>query len=51
MVVSTLVAVAGLGVTGCSIERWCEEDATDRPVADTYCEAGIPGYEWEPDVD
>lgn len=27
--------------------RWCEHDATDRVVSDSYCRAGHPGYEWE----
>lgn len=45
------LAVAGVGLTGCSQDRWCEYDATDTKVADSYCEKGTPGYEWEPDSD
>jgi hypothetical protein len=45
------LAVAGMGLTACSSDRWCEFDATDTKVADRYCEQGVPGYEWEPDSD
>lgn len=48
--ITTLLAVTGTGLAGCS-SRWCEEDATDRRVADSYCEKGTAGYEWEPDGD
>ncbi|ROO90875.1 hypothetical protein EDD29_8616 [Actinocorallia herbida] len=44
------LAVAGLGLTACSGgDRWCEHDATDQVVADSYCEKNTPGYEWEDD--
>lgn len=45
------VVIAGAGLTGCSQDRWCELDATDTKVADSYCEKGTPGYEWESDGD
>lgn len=45
------LAIAATGLTACSQDRWCEHDATDQKVADSYCEKGIPGYEWEPDSD
>lgn len=45
------ISLAGLGVTACGDTRWCEEDQTDIKVADSYCENGTPGYEWEPDSD
>lgn len=49
MVLSVMVlAVAGLGLTACGgSDRWCEFDATDTVVADSYCERNTPGYEWE----
>lgn len=28
-------------------QRWCEFDSTDQVVADSFCKAGAPGYEWE----
>ncbi|MEW2359164.1 hypothetical protein [Spirillospora sp. NPDC029432] len=43
------VLVAGLGMTACGESRHCEHDATDRVVADSYCEKNTPGYEWESD--
>lgn len=46
-----IVLAAGLGTVACGKSRWCEFDATDTKVADSYCEKGIPGYEWEPDSD
>lgn len=46
-----IVLAAGLGSAACSSDRWCEFDATDTKVADSYCEKGTPGYEWEPDSD
>ncbi|MGW5386449.1 hypothetical protein [Nocardia sp. NPDC003963] len=49
IVVITLAA--GLGSAACGSKRWCEFDATDTEVADSYCEKGTPGYEWEPDSD
>jgi uncharacterized lipoprotein len=48
---TTLLAVTVMGLAGCSSDRWCEEDATDRRVSDSYCEQGTAGYEWEPDSD
>ncbi|MEU5880857.1 hypothetical protein [Spirillospora sp. NPDC047279] len=50
-VLAMTVLVAGIGLSACSGKRWCELDATDQKVADRYCEAGTPGYEWEPDSD
>ncbi|MFG2088675.1 MULTISPECIES: hypothetical protein [unclassified Spirillospora] len=42
------VLVATFGLTACGGgSRWCEHDATDREVADRYCENNTPGYEWE----
>ncbi|MFC6010665.1 hypothetical protein [Nocardia lasii] len=49
--VLTLAVVAGLGATSCSKSRWCERDIGDVHVADSYCERGVAGYEWEPDHD
>ncbi|MFI1460112.1 hypothetical protein [Nocardia carnea] len=46
-----IALAAGLGSAACSSDRWCEFDATDTKVADSYCEKGTPGYEWEPDSD
>ncbi|MEU4838906.1 hypothetical protein [Nocardia testacea] len=46
-----IALAAGLGSVACSSDRWCEFDATDTKVADSYCENGTPGYEWEPDSD
>ncbi|RAY14799.1 hypothetical protein DPM19_13790 [Actinomadura craniellae] len=48
---AVVVTVAGAGLTACGGDRWCEFDATDTKVADSYCKAGTPGYEWEPDSD
>ena len=44
---ATAVMVAGLGLTGCSEKRWCEHDATDTKVSDSFCKNNTPGYEWE----
>ncbi|MFD0684045.1 hypothetical protein [Actinomadura fibrosa] len=42
------VLVAGIGLSGCSSsKKWCEHDATDRVVSDSYCKNKTPGYEWE----
>lgn len=49
LTVVTLAVVAG-GLTACSkSERWCEHDATDTVVDNSYCEKNTPGYEWEDD--
>lgn len=49
---ATLVlAVTAAGLTACGGDRWCEFDATDTKVADSFCEKNTPGYEWEPDSD
>lgn len=49
LAVVTLAVVAG-GLTACSSnDRWCEHDATDQVVDDSYCEKNTPGYEWESD--
>lgn len=48
---AALVVLAGAGLVACGGDRWCELDATDQKVADSFCEAGTPGYEWEPDSD
>lgn len=48
---TVIVLAAGLGMAACGKNRWCEFDATDTKVADSYCENGTPGYEWEPDSD
>jgi hypothetical protein len=48
---AAIVMMVGGGITACGGDRWCEQDATDTKVADRYCEAGTPGYEWEPDSD
>ncbi|GAA2442754.1 hypothetical protein GCM10010191_68860 [Actinomadura vinacea] len=44
---AAVVLVSGLGVVSCSSKRWCEQDATDTVVSDSYCEKNTPGYEWE----
>jgi hypothetical protein len=31
--------------------RWCEFDATDTVVDNSFCQNNTPGYEWEPDSD
>lgn len=51
--VAVVVAAAlALGLSSCSrTERWCELDEGDVLVANSYCESGTPGYEWEPDHD
>lgn len=43
------LALVGGGLTACSddTERWCEHDATDTVVENSYCEKKTPGYEWE----
>lgn len=38
---------SGLTACGGSDSRWCEYDATDQVVADSFCEKNTPGYEWE----
>lgn len=49
---TTVIALAaGFGSVACSNDRWCEFDATDTKVDNSYCEKGTPGYEWEPDSD
>lgn len=48
---ATLLAVA-LSVSACDrTDRWCERDATDEVVDNSYCDQGMAGYEWEPDHD
>ena len=46
-VIAVTAVVVGAGLTACSNDRWCEHDATDTRVADSYCERNTPGYEWE----
>ncbi|XRQ07154.1 hypothetical protein ACN3XK_63310 [Actinomadura welshii] len=42
--------MAAFGLTACGGgKRWCEHDATDRKVSDSFCERGAAGYEWESD--
>jgi hypothetical protein len=41
------VMVSMLGLSACSSDRWCEHDATDTTVSDSFCEKNTPGYEWE----
>lgn len=50
LALAALVAVCGLSACGGG-KRWCEHDATDRKVSNSYCERGAAGYEWEPDSD
>jgi len=45
------VLIAACGLSACGEDRWCEHDATDTKVSDSYCERGVAGYEWEPDSD
>ncbi|WP_431971962.1 hypothetical protein [Nocardia sp. bgisy134] len=50
--VLALTVLAGASATACSrTERWCELDRGDVVVENSYCEQGVPGYEWEPDHD
>ncbi|MBF6540734.1 hypothetical protein IU418_26360 [Nocardia farcinica] len=51
LAVAAAVTLAALGLTACGDDRWCEHDDTDTRVADSYCAADTPGYEWEPDFD
>jgi hypothetical protein len=45
--IASLALLAG-GLTGCGGDaKWCEFDATDQVVSDSFCKAGTPGYEWE----
>jgi hypothetical protein len=44
---AVIAVLVGAGLTACSGDRWCEHDATDTRVADSYCERNTPGYEWE----
>ena len=47
-VAGAAVMLAGsLAACGPAAERWCEHDATDKQVADSFCERNVPGYEWE----
>ncbi|TDE25331.1 hypothetical protein [Actinomadura sp. 6K520] len=46
---TVVVAVAGLTACGGGKNRWCEHDATDQRVSNSYCERGAAGYEWESD--
>ena len=51
-VTATIVALAvsASALTACGgggNARWCEFDSTDEVVADSFCQAGTPGYEWE----
>ncbi|WP_459546818.1 hypothetical protein [Nocardia sp. X0981] len=49
---AVIVLAAGLGTAACgNKDRWCEFDATDTKVDNSYCEKNTPGYEWEPDSD
>jgi hypothetical protein len=42
------LALLASGLTGCSSDsKWCEFDATDQVVSDTFCKNKVPGYEWE----
>ncbi|MFB4305014.1 hypothetical protein [Actinomadura sp. GTD37] len=41
------VLVAAFGLTACGQNKWCEHDATDTKVSDSYCKKNTPGYEWE----
>ncbi|WP_069166854.1 hypothetical protein [Nocardia altamirensis] len=49
-----IVAMALSLTVACSrstTTRWCEFDATDTVVEDSFCLNNTPGYEWEPDSD
>lgn len=48
---AVIAVIVGAGLTACGGDRWCEHDATDTRVADSYCENDTSGYEWEPDSD
>lgn len=50
----SVLAASAVVLSGASCsknERWCELDDGDVLVANSYCEANTPGYEWEPDHD
>ncbi|MEO3827038.1 hypothetical protein [Actinomadura sp. B10D3] len=54
LVAALMSATLVLGLTACGgkeKDRWCERDATDTRVSSSYCEDGVPGYEWETDDD
>jgi hypothetical protein len=51
VLLATTVMVSLLGLSACSSDRWCEHDASDTRVSDSYCEKNTPGYEWESDGD
>ncbi|MBC6456403.1 hypothetical protein [Actinomadura sp. HBU206391] len=44
---AVIAVIVGAGLTACGGDRWCEHDATDTRVADSFCERNTPGYEWE----
>jgi hypothetical protein len=46
MIVALAVSASALTACGGS-SKWCEFDSTDQVVADSFCQAGTPGYEWE----
>ncbi|MEU6034358.1 hypothetical protein ABZ801_03035 [Actinomadura sp. NPDC047616] len=47
-ILAVSVLVVALSASACSSSsRWCEHDATDTRVSDSYCEKNTPGYEWE----
>lgn len=51
LIAAAAAAVVVAGASSCSNTKWCELDDGDVLVANSYCEAGVPGYEWEPDHD
>jgi uncharacterized protein YcfL len=45
--IASLALLASV-LTGCSSDtKWCEFDATDQVVNDSFCKNKVPGYEWE----
>ncbi|WP_395109511.1 hypothetical protein [Actinomadura sp. SCN-SB] len=49
LLLAATVLFSAAGLSACSSDRWCEHDATDTRVSDSYCERNTPGYEWESD--
>ncbi|GAB3660942.1 hypothetical protein GCM10027589_22920 [Actinocorallia lasiicapitis] len=44
---AALLLAAGT-LTACGGDsKWCEFDATDEVVSDSFCQSNTPGYEWE----
>jgi hypothetical protein len=46
-IAALVVSASALTACGGGNSQWCEFDSTDQVVADSFCQAGTPGYEWE----